>query len=135
MLELYTQAKFRGITSTVASTGAGDFSCTLRPTFPDRIWVVVHAFAIQTAGKALTVSWIWVDADGTTTLSSPSINSDTALPWDGRAVSVKGLANGMPRVSYDSYLRATLTADGNGQNLYIRAVVAELKGPYYVDQT
>lgn len=134
MLDLYSTAKFRGIQVTVASTGAGDFAASLRPSFPDRAWVVVHCFAVQTAGKALTVTWQWVDADSTVTLSAPSINSDTALPWDGRAVSQKGLANGMPRCSYDSYLKATLTADGAGQNLYIRAVVAEIKGPYYVDQ-
>lgn len=135
MLDLYSTAKFRGMQLTIASTGAGDFSVNLRPSFPDRAWVVVHAYAVQTAGKALTLSWFWIDADGAVSLASPSVNSDTALPWDGRAVSVKGLSNGMPRCTYDSYLRATLTADANGQNLYVRAVVAEIKGPYYVDQT
>lgn len=130
MRDVYLLGKQRFIEVSTTSTGAGATNADLKPSSAGVLWIVQMAYTIISAGKALTVQTKMVDPDATVLVYNASLADLTAMPWDGRSASVKGMANGMLALSQTAYLRSTMTADAVGQVVYWRAAVLEFLGPF-----
>jgi hypothetical protein len=128
MLDLALKGVQRVISLTAAAGGAGALTLDLKPD-PGKLWVVQYAVAFQVSGSSLTLGWSFIDPVTTSILAGAVTLADyEVLAWDAHTKNVRGLANQPPTLSSTRFLRATLTATGAGDDIYIKALVSELLG-------
>lgn len=122
------EGKFKGVTVTTASAGAGNTDVTLQPD-EGKLWEILYCHAVQDDG-AVSQSWFFIDPGGTITLES--ITGAANVRW--RLLVMDDAANsplqqmGPLIATYTSYYKFRFVASAGGKNGTIYALVKEYSG-------
>lgn len=127
---VFDRARSLVISKTNTSSGAGNYTIQLRPDEVQTVWELLGAWGWHTAGGARNAVWYFHDPETDVPLHpslSLAANTDFSV-YGCPAAAYRCLVVRPVIVTYTHFPTLVITASAAGENMYVRALVREVRG-------